>query len=1067
MPETSNDRVTTRPGTSITDLQRALTAVDPAAVLVPPRLVRRAIRRVKGTGGTGRNTPYHDVCATEGATAFDILGRGALGLSRDDLPPPIAILIARPDGGDLASLPRGEALAWCWRRLFFGRVDAGIAARIADGRLDQAAVRERIARIGRAEFAEARAVLRQDDLIGDPEDDLAAYREFAAVFLAQHYFAPTLLPATFPAIHDAGRVAEVLAADVDADLLDRTRPEGATRQVVQVDELADAEEPEAREAAGGKLSEGMFRELIRQAEEASRRGNSVRAAILRTRASRRAGGRAAGKIRGEARAELDRLCRRLQGALDLTTEEAREWRGAIPALLERSTRGGWTAEARLLYDLQAACVDHERGVFALDPVMWAITLGRRPLKRRLDGQREVLVSKHLRRAEKRLATVRLGGPDRERLTGLIREAVRRAVARLRDRFRPAIRGAIEGTGIVPRNLPERVALDKLVEELLDRIAARDYTTLGDLRDALARSNLKLPDLAGPVGFCLGDQLLWADRRLAAALDGAHRRGEIYLRWLQRFSAVAFGTKLGRLLTRFVVLPFGGTYVILTGLEHLIAAVGVHVDFVTPAAILILGSTLLGLTQSERFRRAALGVWRRAARFVRLVAFELPARLLRVPPLVWLAESRFFGACWRLASRPALLAALVWAALRLAHVDRMASAAAAGGTFLAAALVLNTRAGRALEEAVGDALARGWQHLFSDMLPGVFRLVMEAFGRVLEAIDRLLYTVDEWLRFRSGQGPGTLAAKATMAVAWGAVAYVIRICVNLLIEPQVNPVKHFPVVTVSHKMLFPILVGLHKTVLIPLFPHSADAVFGATQFLLPGFFGFLVWELKENWRLYEANRPRTLRPVVIGHHGETMARFLRPGFHSGTIPKLFARLRRAERSALRTGRRKSALKHRASLEHAEEAIRHFIERDVLALLRESRRPGDPEFAPGHVELSTRRIRIELRPEGRRASLWITFEERLGGLIAELDAPGWWADLPADRRRPLESALAGLYRMAGVDIDHAPGHLVEVPPLPWSRWVESWEDGRSASVPAPQLLCDDSGRVDPAPTSARPG
>ena len=40
------------------------------------------------------------------------------------------------------------------------------------------------------------------------------------------------------------------------------------------------------------------------------------------------------------------------------------------------------------------------------------------------------------------------------------------------------------------------------------------------------------------------------------------------------------------------------------------------------------------------------------------------------------------------------------------------------------------------------------------------------------------------------------------------------------------------------------------------------------FLIPGIFGFLVWELKENWRLYGANRPRQLKPVPIGHHGET-------------------------------------------------------------------------------------------------------------------------------------------------------------------------------------------------------
>ena len=75
--------------------------------------------------------------------------------------------------------------------------------------------------------------------------------------------------------------------------------------------------------------------------------------------------------------------------------------------------------------------------------------------------------------------------------------------------------------------------------------------------------------------------------------------------------------------------------------------------------------------------------------------------------------------------------------------------------------------------------------------------------------------------------------------------------------------------------------------------------------MPGVFGFLVWELKENWKLYRANRATNLRPVMIGHHGETMLRLLRPGFHSGTLPKLFAKFTRIDaahssRRAMGTG-----------------------------------------------------------------------------------------------------------------------------------------------------------------------
>ena len=142
------------------------------------------------------------------------------------------------------------------------------------------------------------------------------------------------------------------------------------------------------------------------------------------------------------------------------------------------------------------------------------------------------------------------------------EAIGRVEARLRERLRPIIAAALDEVGLMPQNLPERVARKKLVEELLDRIADRGFLAMGDLRDAISRNNLKLPDLSGPFSFLGGDQLLCADRKLAAALDGVYRRGEVYLRWMQRLSSLGFGTRIGRFLTRFAVVPFGGAFVAL-------------------------------------------------------------------------------------------------------------------------------------------------------------------------------------------------------------------------------------------------------------------------------------------------------------------------------------------------------------------------------------------------------------------------------------------------------------------------------------------------------------------------
>src|SRR5205814_1221217 len=98
-----------------------------------------------------------------------------------------------------------------------------------------------------------------------------------------------------------------------------------------------------------------------------------------------------------------------------------------------------------------------------------------------------------------------------------------------------LRDALVRIGLRPQNFPERIGESKLIEELLDRITERGFLNMSDLRDALARNQLKLPDLSGPHEFFRGDPLIRANRELALGGAGVYRRGEFYLRWLQRGS----------------------------------------------------------------------------------------------------------------------------------------------------------------------------------------------------------------------------------------------------------------------------------------------------------------------------------------------------------------------------------------------------------------------------------------------------------------------------------------------------------------------------------------------------
>ena len=77
-------------------------------------------------------------------------------------------------------------------------------------------------------------------------------------------------------------------------------------------------------------------------------------------------------------------------------------------------------------------------------------------------------------------------------------------------------------------------------------------------------------------------------------------------------------------------------------------------------------------------------------------------------------------------------------------------------------------------------------------------------------------------------------KGVLGTVWFAVAYVLRIYVNLLIEPTVNPVKHFPVVTVAAKLILPFIPQIAAAIGEPL-----STVLGSTIGTSFGAFSVLV------------------------------------------------------------------------------------------------------------------------------------------------------------------------------------------------------------------------------------
>lgn len=1070
---------------TLPELQRAVREADPAALLVLPRILRRVIKEDRRLAGYLYRIPHRKSFVIRRESLLEIVDYEELDLSPEEVLPDTVILLAQPAPQKLEATPAGEALIRAWRLLFHARLHLAVQQSLVLGFLSPPQLRKRIHQIGEAEFEEIRAVLHQEGFLLPPRgmedrqstlfptpDDAAVYEEFAAVFFEMKYFAWNSLPRWFPGLDDLEAVAAALELDVNArEIFAASRPRGAPdpadrTALEEIDEwtvgpedrpasaIRDRQEPRP---PGIMPSAKKFRNILRRAQRPAALGNVVRAAIWRAKSLHHAPPEMIARTRAAVRDDVNRLIIRLQAALELEDVSPQPWHDTLRSLVFAAAEGFWTAEGRLLYDLQKVCLDHERDVYATNLWSWmwgcmAFVAGwlrnrvaglRRknapsepreipPLRRSLPNQRDVLMSQHLRTAERRLAAVRLPETQRKQLSELLRKAIVRVESRLRERFRPLLLDALDEVGLRPANFPERIARDKLVEELLDRVAERGFLSIGDLRDALSRNNMKLPDFAGAKDLLYGDPLLKADRRLGDILRGVYRPAEFYLRWLQQLTLLGFGTRVGRIVTKYAAVPFGGAFLVHKGLDHLFALFSqfeVHhgADDIHhyEAAInwLPLGFLLFGLVNIESFRRLTRRALKEFSLFLGRWVFLPLWRIVHSRFVQLILRSRVFRLIFRFLVKPAAWTALIWFVFPMKGVSAWPTMTGrAAMLFLSLNLLLNSRFGRTIEETAADWTVQTWQRYGLRFLLGAFWWMIDVFNAFHETVERLMYGVDEWLRFKSGDSHLFSPLKAALGVVWAAVAYVLRFCVNLLIEPQINPIKHFPVVTVSHKLLLPLIPHLGGILAAHMEKELAYTLAGAIIAGIPGVFGFLVWELKENWRLYAANRPRGLQPAIIGAHGETMGRLLKPGFHSGTIPKLFAKLRRGERKARKTGNWKAVRKHLHGFEHVERSLRRYVERDFLALYNQSRDGesgnGEPErdatLQLHDIEFGTNRVRLVFFRSGTEAP-WATidFEVESGWLLGGVERLGA-AQFSASERDVLSTAILGFYKTAGAEL-----------------------------------------------------
>jgi hypothetical protein len=190
-------------------------------------------------------------------------------------------------------------------------------------------------------------------------------------------------------------------------------------------------------------------------------------------------------------------------------------------------------------------------------------------------------------------------------------------------------------------------------------------------------------------------------------------------------------------------------------------------------------------------------------------------------------------------------------------------------------------------------------------------------------------------------------------------------------------------------------------------------------------------------------------VHVGSHGETRARLLKPGFHSGTLPKRYAKLRRAERRARAGAEWRPVRKQLQVLHHIEASIRRYVEREFLELFAESRSWQGPPVTLEAVRLGVNSVRLaigcpELGENGPPLS--IALEVESGWLVTGVTHAGWTDGLAPQQRDVLITALLGLYKTAGVELVRQQIEDRFAPQKPWYDisavglvvWPEEQED-----------------------------
>lgn len=1041
---------------SVDELATLAAKTNPDARLISRQLLRNILRAYSGYPGLGWNLPHDHMALLPGGFLRDLGVFAANELPTSRGPDQWILLIAQPTITQTRTWNRSQALTWLWRQLFHGRVHASARRAKVAGVWDDDRTEEMVREIGGLEFREVRTVLLEENLIGRETEPGEVLEEFLAVLLELLAFDTTRVPEWFPLLEPAKIRGLVSLLGTPGEMLAATRPEGAVHPGTEAAALANETFIPSDREYDGKEYDIRWR-LARQMEAD---GKEFEALLAFWDAAHVEPTRSRGK--------MHRLAwQRLSQCLGIQSETIPDWALAWidKAYSQRDSEG---PAHRALKAVFHAHTQMAQNPTELCPWTWLLSFGSKPFRRELPGVSLLAARSELTKAKTLIYRSELKIEWIREIEESIEHFQHSIEHKVAEFFRPVFHNAFEMAGFHPVTKVETAALNTVVEEMIARLLDTRQLSLGDIRDILARNHLKLADVGGPLEWLRGDKLMALDRALGQIAPGAYRRGEFYIRELQRLSSLFYATSVGRLVLLWFILPFlitlvlwkfpqfmheeilkfGGTltrnptlydsvlesekeslpvYDPANWLQPVLASVE---DFTNhkgeEESRLVLGSPpflaltfiyILLLIQSPLVRAWSLSAFNQACKWVRFLLWEGPLmilahplvkRFLELPPIRWF---------WTIGLKPALLSAIVyWLASTYLNMFEVRPIVRVG-FFLVFMAVFASRYWIRAEAWIWDVFGEFMQDLGIQSLYRLGSLILWVARLVVDWISLTILKVTEWLRPNPNSTGISLVFKAGLAMILMPLMGLLRFILIVLIEPQINPIKHFPTVTIGHKFMLVLIVpfaqklesmGINWEVALTI---SVGIITG-----IPGFFGFMVWELMENWRLYAANRPERLCRVRIGSHGESFYSFFRPGFHSGTIAKAFRKLRHS------TGVKR--LRLASDLDHHRHSLVNALDRNGNAMVQLG--GGAAPFALKKV--GVRGIRVQIQETGKKSV----------PLIIEVISGRVWSWVNRDYTAPplVAKSLEGLDAAFGVQIQAKalePG------------MSESWEtDGRFIRV-----------------------